>query len=95
MPLSFLIPFAARSQNMVIIAMYVELTSLLHRCRSCGATVEDEALFGVGLSGSGVGALRKHAGGMFLVSDLGGYAAVASILISTAKLELSQWYRAR
>ena len=31
-----------------------------------------------------VGALRKHAGGMFLVSDLGGYAAVASILTSTA-----------
>ena len=27
-----------------------------------------------------VGALRKHAGGMFLASDLGGYAAVASIL---------------
>ncbi len=44
-------------------------------------------LFGVGISGS-VGALRKHAGGMFLASDLGGYAAVASILISTAKLEL-------
>ena len=32
----------------------------------------------------GVGALRKHAGGMFLASDLGGYAAVASIWISTA-----------
>ena len=56
MPLSFLIPFAARSQNMVIIAMYDELTSLLHRCRSCGATVEDEALFDVGISGSGAGA---------------------------------------
>ena len=27
----------------------------------------------------GVGTLRKHAGGMFLASDLGGYAAVASI----------------
>ena len=25
-----------------------------------------------------VGALRKHAGGMFLASDLGGYAAVAA-----------------
>ena len=35
-----------------------------------------------------VGALRKHAGGMFLASDLGGYAAVASILVFTAKLEL-------
>ena len=31
-----------------------------------------------------VGALRKHAGGMFLASDLGGYAAVASILASAA-----------
>ena len=40
-------------------------------------------LFGVGISGS-VGALRKHAGGMFLASDLGGYAAVASILVSNA-----------
>ena len=37
-------------------------------------------LFCAGISGSGVGALRKHAGGMFLASDLGGYAAVASIL---------------
>ena len=46
-------------------------------------------LFVIGISGS-VGALRKHAGGMFLASDLGGYAAVASILIYTAKLELSQ-----
>ena len=34
--------------------------------------------------GADVGALRKHAGGMFLASDLGGYAAVASILASTA-----------
>ena len=46
------------------------------------------------VSGSGVGALRKHAGGMFLASDLGGYAAVASIWIYTAKLEFSQRYRA-
>ena len=44
-------------------------------------------LFCAGISGSGVGALRKHAGGMFLASDLGGYAAVASILIYTAILE--------
>ena len=36
------------------------------------------------LSWESVGALRKHAGGMFLASDLGGYAAVASILTSTA-----------
>ena len=42
-----------------------------------GSTVEN-------VSGSGVGALRKHAGGMFLASDLGGYAAVASILASAA-----------
>ena len=41
----------------------------------------------MGISGSGVGALRKHAGGMFLASDLGGYAAVASIWNYTAKLE--------
>ena len=34
-----------------------------------------------------VGALRKHAGGMFLASDLGGYAAVASTWNYTAKLE--------
>ena len=34
-----------------------------------------------------VGALRKHAGGMFLASDLGGYAAAASIWNHTAKLE--------
>ena len=32
-----------------------------------------------------VGALRKHAGGMFLASDLGGYAAVASIWFCTAR----------
>ena len=51
------------------------------------ATVDAEALFVIGISGSGVGALKKHAGGMFLASDLGGYAAVASIWISTAKLE--------
>ena len=34
--------------------------------------------------GGDVGALRKHAGGMFLASDLGGYAAVVSILVCTA-----------
>ena len=34
-----------------------------------------------------VGALRKHAGGMFLASDLGGYAAAAPIWNYTAKLE--------
>ena len=33
----------------------------------------------------GVGALRKHAGGMFLASDRGGYAAAASILVCTAQ----------
>ena len=35
-----------------------------------------------------VGALRKHAGGMFLASDLSGYAAVASIWISAALFEV-------
>ena len=34
--------------------------------------------------GGVVGALRKHAGGMFLASDLGSYAAVASIWIFAA-----------
>ena len=34
--------------------------------------------------GADVGALRKHAGGMFLASDLGSYAAVAAILILKA-----------
>ena len=33
-----------------------------------------------------VGALRKHAGGMFLASDLGGYAAVASIWVCSAHI---------
>ena len=32
-----------------------------------------------------VGALRKYAGGIFLASDLGGYAAVASIWGCTAR----------
>jgi hypothetical protein len=40
-----------------------------------------------------VGALRKHAGGMFLASDLGGYAAVASILILKVQLALRGWDR--
>ena len=48
-----LIPCTTRSQNMFRIAPYDELTSLLRRCRSCAATVEAEALFGVGISGSG------------------------------------------
>ena len=39
-------------------------------------------LFCAGISGSGVGALRKHAGGMFLASDLGGYAAVVSSVLA-------------
>ena len=32
---------------------YDELTFFLRRCRSYAATVEAEALFGVGISGSG------------------------------------------
>ena len=51
--LSILIPCTTRSQNPVVVAPYDELTSLLRRCRSCVATVEAEALFGVGISGSG------------------------------------------
>ena len=47
------IPFPTRSQNMSRVVPYDELTSLLRRCRSCAATVEAEALFGVGISGSG------------------------------------------
>ena len=46
-------PFPTRSQNMSRVVPYDELTSLLRRCRSCAATVEAEALFGVGISGSG------------------------------------------
>ena len=45
--------FTARSQNIAHVVPYDELTSLLRRCRSCAATVEVEALFGVGISGSG------------------------------------------
>ena len=45
--------FTARSQNIAHVVPYDELTSLLRRCRSCAATVEAEALFGVGISGSG------------------------------------------
>ena len=51
--LLILIPCTTRSQNIVVIVLYDELTSLLRRCRSCGGTVEAEALFGVGISGSG------------------------------------------
>ena len=47
------IPFPTRSQNMSRVVPYDELTSLLRRCRSCAATVEQKALFGVGISGSG------------------------------------------
>ena len=50
------IPCTTRSQNMAVIVPYDELTALLRRFRSCAATVEAEALFGVGISGSGAGA---------------------------------------
>ena len=46
-------PCTTRLQNMSHVVPYDELTSLLRRCRSCAATVEAEALFGVGISGSG------------------------------------------
>ena len=48
-----LIPCTTRSQNRFHAVPYDELTSLLRRCRSCAATVEPKALFGVGISGSG------------------------------------------
>ena len=48
-----LIPCTTRSRYMAVVVPYDELTSLLRRCRSCAATVEAEALFGVGISGSG------------------------------------------
>ena len=51
-----MLPFTARSQNPFIIGAYDALIPFLRRCRSCGATVDTEALFGVGISGSGAGA---------------------------------------
>ena len=47
------IPFTTRSQNMSHVVPYDELTFFLCRCCSCAATVEAEALFVVGISGSG------------------------------------------
>ena len=47
------ISFPTRLRNMAVVVPYDELTSLLRRCRSCGATVEAESLFGVSVSGSG------------------------------------------
>ena len=48
-----LILYTTRSHDPAVVVPYDELTSLLRRCRSCGATVEQKALFGVGISGSG------------------------------------------
>ena len=48
-----LIPCTTRLQYMAGIEPYDELTFFLRRCRSCDATVEQKALFGVGISGSG------------------------------------------
>ena len=45
--------YTTRLQNRFHIVPYDELTSLLRRCRSCGATVEPKALFGEPVSGSG------------------------------------------
>ena len=47
------ISFPTRLRNMAVVEPYDELTFFLRRCRSCAATVEVEALFGVGISGSG------------------------------------------
>ncbi len=48
-----LILYTTRSHDPAVVVPYDELTFLLRRCRSCAATVEAEALFGVGISGSG------------------------------------------
>ena len=48
-----LILYTTRSHDPAFVVPYDELTSLLRRCRSCAATVEPKALFGVGISGSG------------------------------------------
>ena len=56
MPCSDLMSVAARSQNTAIVVAYDESTFFLRRCRSCDATVNTEALFGAGISGSGAGA---------------------------------------
>ena len=53
MPCSDLMSVAARSQNTAIVVAYDESTFFLRRCRSCSATVDTEALFGVDISGSG------------------------------------------
>ena len=52
----FVIPYTTRSHNTTVVEPYDELTFFLRRCRSCAATVEPKALFGVGISGSGAGA---------------------------------------
>ena len=49
----FVIPYTTRSHDPAVVVPYDELTSLLRRCRSCGATVEQKALFGEPVSGSG------------------------------------------
>ena len=51
-----LMSVTSRSQDMFDFVSCDELTFVLRRCRSCVATVDTEALFGVGISGSGVGA---------------------------------------
>jgi len=51
-----LVAFPSRSQNMSVIVLYDASTFFLRRCRSCGTAVDTEALFGVGISGSGTGA---------------------------------------
>ena len=68
---------AARSQNTAIVVAYDESTFFLRRCRSCSATVDTEALFGVGISGSGVGVGRAGArnaphfnGAFFILAQL-------------------------
>ena len=73
MPFADLILYTARSLNTVDFVSCDELTFFLRRCRSCGATVDTEALFGVGISGSGVGVGRAgernapHFNGAFFI----------------------------
>ena len=45
--------YTSRSKNTVDFVSGDESTFFLRRCRSCGATVDAKALFGVGISGSG------------------------------------------
>ena len=55
MPFANMIPYTTRSQNTVVIATYDESLASLAPLPLTFSTVEPEALFGVGISGSGAG----------------------------------------